>query len=144
MKLVRIVYTSYPPLIHSLTFPTEFENENYEELKEAKEFMEFSGFKLVPSIRNNEVCIEKEVDGYRVHVTFEASAPEPEEAQDVEMPEQYQEYEDMLADDVHDFTVVVTKGKSNSGLIGEFTLHGSDLHLMYARYTNDIKVREHN
>ena len=132
---------SLKSLNKTLSDEIKFEKENYEPLKEIEEFLEYSGFKLAESPDSNQITLKKKVGNVFVKVIFESSAPETEDQSETEVPAQYEKYQEMLDEGLHDFTVAVTKSEDGAdGVIAEFVARGGESIMCFIGFTHNIKV----
>ena len=85
--------------------------------------------------------MKKKAGNVIVKVIFESSAPETEDQSQTEVPAQYEKYQDLMDEGLHDFTVAVTKGdEEKSGIIAEFVAKGGESVMCYIGFTHNVKV----
>ncbi|CAI2377803.1 unnamed protein product [Moneuplotes crassus] len=131
-NIVRIE-KSLQSLRTSLDNEINYENENYEPVKQAEEFLQYSGFQLVENENPYFITISKRVYGMTVKVSFESQPPEIDDYDEGDnQSEQPQEFKDMFEDSIHDVTVTICPGDENGeGMIAELTIHGDKLYIVH-------------
>ena len=104
--------------------------------------MKYSGFKVVPSTNDNFISLHKKVGKANIKIIFESQPPESQDDEEqTELPEQYQEYQEMMEQGLHDVTVLMYKnGENENGIVAEYAVAQGGLQCLYVGVTDNLGV----
>ena len=126
-------------LVTALDKEIEYEKENYAQLEDTATFLDESGFDFYEEKEGMNCYLKKEVDGKIIQIQFASRPPPAEEDIPEEQAEEMAEANfDMYDQNLADFSVMVYRDGSDSGLIFDCSTSETEISISNVMYTDEM------